>query len=80
MSEDKICDKNGNPMEKGMWFVDKNGTIISPKIQGTDSESAAYYGYDFSLPPITSVNDVLNVRDENGNEMQIAIKDYVFKP
>ena len=80
MSEDKICDKNGNPMEKGMWFVDKNGTVISPKIQGTDSESAEYYGYDFSLPPITSVNDVLNIRDENGNEMQIAIKDYVFKP
>ena len=80
MSEDKICDKNGNPMEKGMWFIDKNGTIISPKIQGTDSESAEYYGYDFSLPPITSVNDVLNIRDENGNEMQIVIKDYVFKP
>ena len=80
MSEDKICDKNGNPMEKGMWFIDKNGTIISPKIQGTDSQSTEYYGYDFSLPPITSVNDVLNIRDENGNEMQIAIKDYVFKP
>ncbi len=80
MSEDPIFDKNGKPMEKGMWFVDKNGTIISPKIQGTDSESTAYYGYDFSLPPITSVNDVLTVRDENGNEMQIAIKDYAFKP
>ncbi|MBQ7123730.1 MAG: hypothetical protein IJO01_03860 [Oscillospiraceae bacterium] len=79
MTEDKIFNVR-DYMEKGMWFVDKNGKIISPKIQGKDSESAAYYGYDFSIPPITSVNDVITVFDENGKEIEIAIKDYAFKP
>ena len=27
-------DKDGNPAEKGMWFVDKDGNIISEKIEG----------------------------------------------
>lgn len=81
MSEDRIFDKNGNPREKGMWFIDKDGNIISPKIQAnSDEPSADYYGYNFAPLGFSSINDVITVLDENGKEMQIAIKDYAFKP
>lgn len=81
MSEDQIFDKNGNPREKGMWFIDKDGNIISPKIQAnSDEPSADYYGYNFAPLGFSSINDVITVLDENGEEMEIAIKDYAFKP
>lgn len=81
MSEDQIFDKNGNPREKGIWFIDKDGNIISQKIQSAaDEPSADYYGYNFAPLGFSSINDVITVLDENGKEMQIAIKDYAFKP
>ena len=80
-SEDQIFDKNGNPTEKGMWFVNKDGNIISPKIEGIKTETYnKYLGYQFDLPPITSVDDVITVLDENGEEITVKIKDYAFKP
>ena len=81
LSEEPIFDKNGNPREKGMWFIDKDGNIISPKIQAnSDEPSADYYGYNFAPLGFSSINDVITVLDENGEEMEIAIKDYAFKP
>ena len=37
-------------------------------------------GTYFAPLGFSSINDVITVLDENGEEMEIAIKDYAFKP
>jgi len=80
-SEYPIFDKNGEPMPEGIWFIDKDGNRIS-KTMGLIQKKGGfeYEGYNFVKEAVTSVNDVITVLDENGGKMEIAIKDYAFKP
>lgn len=80
-SEYPIFDKNGEPMPEGIWFIDKDGNRTS-KTMGLIQKKGGfeYEGYNFVKEAVTSVNDVITVLDENGEEMEIAIKDYAFKP
>lgn len=80
-SEYPIFDKNGEPMPEGIWFIDKDGNRIS-KTMGFIQKKGGfeYEGYNFVKEAVTSVNDVITVLDENGGKMEIAIKDYAFKP
>ena len=80
-SEYPIFDRNSIPRFKGIWFIDKDGKAISRTIGLIqDKNGFEYEGYNIVKEAITSVNDVITVLDENGEEMKIAIKDYAFKP
>ena len=80
-SEYPIFDRNSIPRFKGIWFIDKDGKAISRTIGLVQKENGfEYEGYIVVKEAITSINDVITVLDENGEEMKIAIKDYAFKP
>lgn len=80
-SEYPIFDRNSIPRFKGIWFIDKDGKAISRTIGLIqDKNGFEYEGYNIVKEAITSINDVITVLDENGEEMKIAIKDYAFKP
>lgn len=80
-SEYPIFDRNSIPRFKGIWFIDKDGKAISRTIGLIqDKNGFEYEGYIVVKEAITSINDVITVLDENGEEMKIAIKDYAFKP
>lgn len=70
-----MYDENGEPMPSGFWFIDKDGNILSQRLD--------FYRDNMSnslIPEMTSINDVITALDENGNEIKIAIKDYAFIP
>ena len=70
-----VYDEKGEPMPQGFWFIDKDGNILSDiMIFGKDGN------YNFVIPEMKTTDDVIKAFDGNGNQIQIAIKDYAFKP
>ena len=74
-AETVVYDEKGEPMPQGFWFIDKDGNILSDiMIFGIDGN------YNFVIPEMKTTDDVIEAFDGNGNQIQIAIKDYAFKP
>lgn len=68
-----VCrDENGEIMEKGWRFIDKDGKELSEPFE-TDDFNAIQKG------GITPGEYMINAADENGNEMEINISDYAFE-
>ena len=64
-------DENGKSREKGFWFIDKNGNILSGRFERIE------YGWN---EEIASPDDIIIAFDENGNKVEIQAKDYCIKP
>lgn len=74
-AEKAVYDENGEPMPEGFWLIDKDGKILSEKLDFYKDASGNYI-----IPEIKSINDVIIALDESGNKIEIAIKDYAFIP
>lgn len=62
-------DENGNVRERGYWFVDKDGKIVSPRFDELDGI------YDIDSP-----SDIITAVDSSGNTIEIKASDYICKP
>lgn len=65
----RCYDENGNVRERGYWFVDKDGKIVSPRFDKLDGI------YDIYSP-----SDTLTAVDSSGNTIEIKASDYICKP
>ncbi len=74
-AETVVYDENGESMPQGFWFIDKDGNILSERIDFKKDEN-----YNHIIPEMKSVNDIISAIDENGAEIQMHVKDYAFKP
>lgn len=65
----RCYDENGNVRERGYWFVDKDGKIVSPRFDELDGI------YDIYSP-----SDIITAVDSSGNTIEIKASDYICKP
>ena len=61
-----------DPLGEGYWFIDKDGKRLSPCIK----EFESFYPLG---DKITSADEVISAVGENGEKLELAVKDYLLK-
>ena len=74
-AEDPVFDENGDPMPEGIWFIDKDGNILSEKLDFPYDEN-----HNTDIPEMKSPYDVITAINEKGEEIKLTLEDYAFFP
>lgn len=61
-----------DPLDTGYWFIDKNGKRLSPCIK-------EFADFVPQLDPIPTQSETISATGENGERLELSLKDYLLK-